>query len=38
MSVVECPNCGAESGQVWRCEDCGRDLAAETTTSGREEA
>lgn len=37
MSAVECRCCGSMSDVVWRCEECGADLAGETTTKGREE-
>lgn len=36
-TTVECPTCGHDSERVYRCEECGRDLANEqTTTSGME--
>jgi uncharacterized membrane protein YvbJ len=37
MSTVECPSCGHDSEVEWRCEECGHDLADESTdTSGME--
>lgn len=33
---VECPCCGEESSVIYRCSECGRDLAAETGTEGRQ--
>lgn len=30
-----CPNCGADSEKCYRCTECGRDLAGETTTEGQ---
>jgi predicted RNA-binding Zn-ribbon protein involved in translation (DUF1610 family) len=31
----ECPACGHESSVIYRCEECGRDLAKKTETHGR---
>jgi len=33
---VECPACGKDSDKIYRCEHCGRDLAGEGSTEGRE--
>jgi len=34
--TVECPCCGLESAKIYRCQHCGRDLAGEGSTEGRE--
>jgi len=28
--TVECPNCGHDSETIYRCDECGRDLADES--------
>jgi ribosomal protein L37AE/L43A len=33
---VECPACGQMSAKMYRCQHCGRDLAGEGSTEGRE--
>lgn len=34
--TVECPACGLDSSVMYRCQHCGRDLAGEGSTEGRE--
>jgi uncharacterized membrane protein YvbJ len=31
-----CPACGHDSSKTYRCEDCGHDLAGESSTAGRQ--
>lgn len=35
MSADICPTCGEESDECYRCTECGRDLAGETSTEER---
>lgn len=34
--TTKCPSCGHHSQTPYRCERCGRDLAGDTTTHGRQ--
>lgn len=35
--VHECPACGEDSDKIYRCTECGHDLAGDTTTVGQHE-
>lgn len=35
MTTYHCTACGGESDVCYRCTECGRDLAGDTTTEGQ---
>lgn len=35
--TVKCPACGHESDRIYRCDECDRDLAHTSSTTGGQE-